>query len=336
MNENEYMSYKYYLKVLSSILLSSVVITGCNNRTENAVTQNVSQDDVEKIVIGFQKSHLNLITLKTEESLIQKHFPKTQIEWKEFPAGPQMLEALSAGSVDIGSVGNTPPIFAQSGNKELRYVAYEQSHPQTQAIIIADNNDQIQNLADLKGKRIALQRGSSAHDLLDKILQKANLQWSDITPIWLPPADARAAFDKKTVDAWVAWEPFLSVALDTGHAKILSDSAPFGRSYSFIIANPNFVQKHPQAVNQFINASNDAAHWIIKNPDKALTNYAATIGLDKTITQKIINKRFQPSLIHPINQEVLQSQQKIANRFAQEKLIPQKIDVTQVAFNPAS
>ncbi|WP_081403393.1 aliphatic sulfonate ABC transporter substrate-binding protein [Acinetobacter equi] len=286
----------------------------------------------EKIVIGFQKGNLNLITLKSEDNLLKEYFPNTKIEWKEFPAGPQMLEALSAGSVDIGSVGNTPPIFAQSGDKELRYVAYEQSHPKTQAIITANNNDQIQNLSDLKGKRIALQRGSSAHDLLDKILQNANLKWTDIIPIWLPPADARAAFDKKTIDAWVTWEPYLSVALDTGHAKVLTDSTPFGNSYSFIIANPTFVQKNPLAINQFIQAINDAAYWIVKNPEKALTNYANTIGLDKKITKQVINKRFQPSLIHPINEEVLKSQQKIADRFAQEKLIPKKIDINNVSF----
>lgn len=327
------MSNKSYLNFFGSILFSSVLISGCSQSVENTIEKS---DEVNKIVIGYQKSSLNSIALRSEEALLKKHFPKTKIEWKEFPAGPQMLEALSAGSVDLGSVGNTPPIFAQSGNKDLIYIAYEKSHPKTQALIIANDNKEIKSLSDLKGKRIALQRGSSAHDLLDKILQKANLQWSDIQPIWLPPADARAAFDKKTVDAWVSWEPYLTVALDSGHAKLLTDSQPFGTAYSFVIGNPKFVQQHPKITEKFIQASNDAAHWIVDHPQKALERYSKAIGLDTTTTQKVINNRYQPSLLAPVTHEVIDAQQQIADRFTQEKLIPQKIDVSKIAWKATS
>lgn len=327
------MSYKSYLKIFGSVLLSSAIMSGCSKSDGNAIH---NEDNVNKIVIGYQKSSLNSIALKSETTLLKKHFPNTKIEWKEFPAGPQMLEALSAGSVDLGSVGNTPPIFAQSGNKDLIYVAYEKSHPKTQALIISKNNNKIQTLSDLKGKRIALQRGSSAHDLLDKILQKANLKWSDIEPIWLPPADARAAFDKKTVDAWVSWEPYLTVALESGNAKLLTDSNPFGNAYSFVIGNPKFVHEHPDITQKFIYAYNDAAHWIVDNPQKALEKYSQAIGLNTTTTQKVINNRYQPSLMAPLTNEVIKTQQNIADRFAQEKLIPQKIEVSKIAWKAPS
>ena len=318
--------------IFSSILVSSVLLTACSpSRPDADQKSEVKNPTLDKLVIGYQKSSLNAITLKSDPQLLQSHFPQTQIEWKEFPAGPQLLEALSVGSVDFGSVGNTPPLFAQSGNKNLVYVAYEKSHPQSLGLLV-HKDSLIQSLADLKGKRIALTRGSNAHDLLDKILQKAQLQWQDIQPIWLAPADARAAFDKQTVDAWLIWEPFQSVALQSGHARVLTDATPFEQSYSFIIANPDFLNQHPKAATQFIAASNDAAHWVVKHSDQAIKLYSNAIGIDNNIAAIVLQKRYQPALLEPINTEVIAAQQRIADRFSAEKLIPHQIDVGKFVY----
>lgn len=313
-------------------LISSLVLSACSKPTEQAQSQpNSSSDSLKQLVIGYQKSSLNSITLKSDPQLLQQHFPNTHIEWKEFPAGPQLLEALSVGSVDFGSVGNTPPIFAQSGNKNLTYIAYEKSHPKSLGLLVAKESP-IQSLQDLKGKRIALQRGSNAHDLLDKILQKANLTWSEIEPIWLAPADARAAFDKKTVDAWLIWEPFQSVALQNGHARVLTDAAPFEQGYSFIIANPDFLKLHPQAARQFIAASNAAAQWVVDHHDQAVKLYSQAIGVSPNIADIVLQKRYQPSLLATLTPNVVAAQQSIADRFSAEKLIPQSIEVAKFVY----
>ncbi|WP_442769155.1 aliphatic sulfonate ABC transporter substrate-binding protein, partial [Acinetobacter bohemicus] len=158
---------------------------------------------VKTLSIGYQKSSLNLLVAR-QQALFEQQFPQAKIEWREFPAGPQMLEALAVNAVDFGYVGNTPPIFAQAANKDLRYIGYEVVPEQSQALVIPASSS-IKTIADLKGKRIAVQKGSSAHELLAKVLQKAGLSWTDIQPIWLPPADARAAFDKQSIDAWSIW-----------------------------------------------------------------------------------------------------------------------------------
>ena len=317
---------------LALSLISSLVLSACNKSTEQADhSPNSSAAPLKQLVIGYQKSSLNSITLKSDPALLQQYFPNTQIEWKEFPAGPQLLEALSVSSVDFGSVGNTPPIFAQAGNKNLSYVAYEKSHPKALGLLVHQDSP-IQHLSDLKNKRIALQRGSNAHDLLDKILQKAHLSWTDIQPIWLAPADARAAFDQKTVDAWLIWEPFQSVALQGGHARVLTDASPFEQSYSFIIGNPDFLKQHPQAATQFIAASNDAAHWVVKHADQAVQLYSDAIGIDPKIAATVLQKRYQPALLEPLNTQVIAAQQQIANRFSAEKLIPQPIEVAKFVY----
>ena len=205
------------LKTVSYISLAvlSLGLTACQKQDEPKQTTSAHSDTAEpvkNIAIGFQKSAANFLVAR-QQKLIEKQFPQTKIEWKDFPAGPQLLEALSVGAVDFGVVGNTPPIFAQASGKDLSYMGYEIQPTVNQAIIIHKDSP-IKNIQDLKGKRIALQKGSNMHEFLANVLNKAGLKWSDIQPIWLPPADAGAAFDKNSVDAWAIWEPNLTTAIE--------------------------------------------------------------------------------------------------------------------------
>ena len=322
-----------YLRTLLLAAITTFGLSACNSQ-DASTTQSKNAAHLDHLAIGYQKSSLSAITLKSDPTLLKKHFPDTHIEWKEFPAGPQLLEALAVGSVDFGLVGNTPPLFAQAGNKKLVYVAYEHYYPKSLGLLVHQDSS-IQNLQQLKGQRIALQRGSSAHDLLDQVLRRANLTWQDIEPIWLTPADARAAFDQKSIDAWMIWEPFQSVALQDGTARVLTDAQTFAPSYSFVMAHPEFIQQHPQAAEQYIHAANDAAQWVVQHHDKAVQIYSQAIGIPKDIADIVVKKREQPTLLHPINYDVLLAQQQIADRFSSEKLIPQKIDVAEfVLENP--
>ncbi|MBC7728908.1 MAG: ABC transporter substrate-binding protein, partial [Microbacteriaceae bacterium] len=153
---------------------------------------------LQQLRIGYQKSAVNLVILK-QQGVLEKRFPATRITWAEFPAGPQLLEALAVGSLEFGLTGDSPPVFAQAAGKDLVYVAAEPPKPDSSAILVLGDSP-IKTLADLKGRRIALQKGSSAHYLLVRAVEKASLTWRDIQPIYLAPADARAAFERKSVD----------------------------------------------------------------------------------------------------------------------------------------
>lgn len=325
-----------YLRTTSLIALSSVtVLLAACQKSETAPAQAASSaasqsNELKTLSIGFQKSSLNSIVLK-QQHLLEKEFPKTKIEWKEFPAGPQMLEALAVGAVDLGTVGNTPSIFAQAADKGIVYVGYENVHPKWQAVLVP-NDSPIKNIADLKGKRIAVQKGSSAHDLLGRVLKKANLTWNDIQPIWLAPADARAALDKKSVDAWAIWEPFYSAAEVQGHARPIIDGTAFETTYNFVIGNPDFVKAHSQETKQFLNTLNHAAQWIVDHPQDSLKLYQEATGLNADIAQRVLDKRYKPSLTQPITPEVVKAQQEIADRFYQEKLIPKQIEINPIIW----
>ena len=155
--------------------------------------------------IGYQKSAANLVVVK-QQGTLEKRFPHTRVSWIEFPAGPQLLEALSVGSLDFGLTGDSPPVFAQAAGKDLLYVGAEPPKPDSSAILVPKDSP-LRSLSDLKGKKVALQKGSSAHYLLVAALEKAHLQWTDIQAIYLTPADARAAFERNSVDAWAIWDP---------------------------------------------------------------------------------------------------------------------------------
>lgn len=320
------------MKLLSKVsvlgvLISTFSLSGCQKpeqHTEKA-TSTTENTAVKTLSIGFQKSSLSLLVAK-QQKLFEQEFPNAKIEWREFPAGPQMLEALAVGAVDFGYVGNTPPIFAQAAAKPLSYVAYEVVAPTGQAVLV-HANDKISTLQDLKGKRIAVQKGSSAHELLAKTLQKAGLSWQDIQPIWLPPADARAAFDKQAVDAWAIWEPYLGTAELQGHTKTLVDGSAFPTTYSFYIGNPDYIKKHPDSAPKLIKSINLADQWIVQHQDQALQIYAQSTGLSLPVAQRVLDKRPKPSPVHILTPEVVQSQQQIADLFKEEQLIPVQIDI---------
>ncbi|WP_286729239.1 aliphatic sulfonate ABC transporter substrate-binding protein [Acinetobacter sp. UBA1297] len=324
----------YSLKVFLISSFIALGLSGCQKTSSDTAPgqQSVQENKLKTLAIGYQKSSLNLLVAR-QQQLFEQQFPGVKVAWKEFPAGPQMLEALAVGAIDFGAVGNTPPVFAQAAGKDLKYIGYEVVPQNAQALLIPADSS-IRTLADLKGKRIAVQKGSSAHELLAKVLQKAGLSWQDIQPIWLPPADARAAFDKQSIDAWSIWEPYLSAAELDAKAKVLIDGQAFARTYSFYIANPQFIEQHPGATEKILQSLNTADQWILQHQQQALKIYQQSTGLKQNIAQRVIDKRLKPSPIYSLKPEVVQAQQEIADLFQQVKLIPKSIQVSQVVWVP--
>ena len=158
----------------------------------------------ETVNIGYQKA--NIFALLKYRGTLDESLKKQGIavRWVEFPAGPQMLEGLNVGSIDLAATGDAPPAFAQAAQADLVYLAHSPANPKTEAIVVPEQSA-IHSVADLKGKRVGLNKGSDVNYLLVAALEKAGLSYKDITPVYLPPADARAAFQRGAIDAWVIW-----------------------------------------------------------------------------------------------------------------------------------
>ena len=282
--------------------------------------------------IGYQK-YGTLFILKARGSLDDRL--KSQglsVQWLQFPAGPQMLEALNAGSIDYGSTGETPPIFAQAAGAPLVYVANEPEDPTGEAILVAKNSS-IQTVADLKGKKVALNKGSNVHYLLVRALEKAGLKYSDIQTSYLTPADGRAAFEKGDVDAWVIWEPYLTVAKKALGARVLQDGKGLVANRQFYLAAKPLTEQYPDRLKTIIEETQKVDEWTKANPEEAAKILSPQIGIDvATLTEILKGRPFD--IQHPVQPDVVAYQQQIADSFVKLGLVPKPITVKDVAQAP--
>lgn len=280
--------------------------------------------------VGFQKGSLNLALLKSL-GLLEKRLPATPVRWVEFPAGPQLLEALAVGSVDIGATGDSPPVFAQAAGKDLFYVGAEPPKPDSSAILVKPEAP-LKTLADLKGRRIALQKGSSSHYLLVQAVKRAGLQWSDILPVYLPPADARAAFERGAVDAWVIWDPYYAAAEIDDAVRVLATSRGLTGNNSFYLASRGLAGNEP-ALRAVFAALTDTDRYVQSNRRDNAQRFADFAGLGLATVHRFLERR-QPSPLGPLSPALIAEQQKVADAFVQLGLIPKPIRVADIVWQP--
>ncbi len=280
--------------------------------------------------IGFQKGSINL-TITRSLRLVEQRLPGTPVQWIEFPAGPQLLEALSVGSVDFGSVGDSPPVFAQAAGKDIHYVGAEPTKPDTSALLVRDGSP-LKTIADLKGRRIALQKGSSAHYLLVQVVRKAGLQWSDIQPVYLAPADARAAFERGAVDAWSIWDPYYAAAEIDGRARPLVTSRGLTSNNSFYLASRALTRQEP-VLRQLFAALTEADAHVAKHRTETAQQYAEFSGLGLATVLRFLERRPR-SPVGPLSAALIAEQQKVADAFHELGLIPRAIRVADIVWQP--
>jgi len=290
----------------------------------NSFAQDTGNATGKVLRIGYQKAGL-LAILKAQVSLEQKLKPLGySVKWFEFPAGPQLLEALNANSIDFGYTGAPPPVFAQAGGVNFVYVGAEPEGRHTEAVIVKSDSS-LQTIADLKGKRVALQKGSSANFLLLEVLQKAGLRYEDIRPVYLPPADARAAFESGDVDAWVIWDPYYAAAQQALKARTLADYSNVNTAHSFYEATRNFAQQHPDVVGALLGQLRTTGQWVNQHPDETAALIAPKVGLDQKLVEAWVRR--SPYGTTAVTDEIVRSQQGVADAFYGAHLIPQKITV---------
>ena len=276
------------------------------------------------IRIGYQK-YGTLVLLKARGSLEKRLAPMhVEVRWTEFPAGPQLLEGLNVGSIDFGIAGEAPPIFAQAAGADLVYVGNEPQASAGEAILVPKNSP-IKSVAELKGKKVALNKGSNVHFLLVKLLEKAGVKYNDIDPIFLTPADARAAFERGSVDAWAIWEPFLAAAQVQTGARILADGNGVVSNHQFFLASRSYASKRADVVAVALEELAAVDQWAKTNRKDAAAALQPQIGLDQATLELALSRNGYG--VTPVSDAVLAEQQRIADTFYDLKLIPKHINV---------
>ncbi len=288
-----------------------------------------AEEHAQTLRVGYQK-YGTLTLLKAKGGLEKRLAPlQVKVKWIEFPAGPALLEALNIGSIDFGTTGEAPPIFAQVAGANLVYVGNEPPAPASEAILVPHDSP-IKHIRELKGKKIALNKGSNVHYLLVKLLEHSGLRYTDIQPVFLPPADARAAFERGAVDAWVIWDPFLAAAQTQLHARTLIDGKGLVNNHQFFIASREFANNHPKIIDNILDELGELDTWAKLNPHEVADDLASLIGLTPAIMELAVSRYSYG--VKPVSDAVFGEQQKIADTFFDLKLIPKRINVRDAAW----
>jgi sulfonate transport system substrate-binding protein len=287
----------------------------------------LAQTPQRQLRIGHQKGGLSV--LKGRGTLDKRLAPLgVAVKWTEFTAGPVQLEALNVGSIDFGDVGEAPPIFAQAAGAPLAYVAATVPRPASEAVLVPAQSA-IKTVADLKGKKIALNKGSNVHYFIVKLFEKHGLAYSDLNLVYLPPADARAAFEKGSVDAWVIWDPFLAAAEKALGARVLADAQGVVGNRAYYFSSLDYAAKNADVLTIVTEEINALDRWSEGHKGAFAGELAALLGLPKPVLDLSVGRSRYGTT--PITRAILAEQQQIADTFHALKLIPKPIQVLEAA-----
>ena len=286
-----------------------------------------AQTPARSLRVGHQKGALSV--LKGRGTLDKRLAPLgVALKWTEFTAGPVQLEALNVGSIDFGDVGEAPPIFAQAAGAPLAYVAATVHRPASEAVLVPAHSA-IRSVAGLKGKKIALNKGSNVHYFIVKLLEKHGLAYSDLNLVYLAPADARAAFEKGSIDAWVIWDPFLAAAEKTLGARVLADATGVVGNRAYYFSSLDYVAKNADVLAIVTEEINALDQWAERNKDAFAGELSALLGLPRNVLDLSVGRSRYGTT--PITRAILAEQQQIADTFHALKLIPRPIKVLEAA-----
>ncbi|MGH6504118.1 aliphatic sulfonate ABC transporter substrate-binding protein [Klebsiella pneumoniae] len=279
--------------------------------------------------IGYQRFG-SLGILKARQSL-ETAFASLGVNvlWSEFPAGPQLLHALACNEIDFGTTGEAPPVFAQASNSELMYVAWEPPAPRSVAMVVPQESD-IRQLSDLRGKRIALNKGSNVHWLLLQILEDAGLGLNDVRVVYTPPKYPLTASDYLAVDAWMMWDPLLSDAEHTGELRVVASGEGRVNNHQFYLSRRDYLAQHGDIMRRLLTELTHTGQFIDSHRGEAARLLSAELGIDaRSLSMALARRSHRP---RPMDLSVIRAQQTIADRFYALGLIAKPVPVREAVW----
>ena len=247
-----------------------------------------------------------------------------QIEWFNFPAAQPLGEALNAGAVDVGGLGDAPLVFALAAGAQVRAVAATRSHPVDLAIVVGAHSP-LTDVTSLKGRRIATTRGSIGHFLVLAALKKANIPLSDVTLVFLAPADAKAALASGSVDAWSVWDPYTALSESRDHDRILVNGVGLSEGLSYQVATERAIADKRAVLADFLRRVALGQQWALSHPEEVAAMQSRVTGLPPDVLKTV----YQRGQVHPvaIDDGVIAAQQRTADTYTAASVIPARLDV---------
>lgn len=325
--KRHFSNFRVYL--VAGLLALSTTLVSC--QTPNTSDKTVSKGIKTKVLrMGYQSSG---DVLRARKVLEKRLTPLgITVEWSKFTAGPQLLEAMNVGSLDVGAVGETPPIFAQATGIPFVYIASTRPSTGEGTAIVVPKDSPIKTVADLKGKSLAFQRATASQYFVVKALQEAGLKLSDVKYINLISPETRAAILRRSIDAGVLNDPQLAAFQRTVGVRILRDGKGITTQGGYYLAASQFVKDNPELVKILLEEINNVGKWAEAHPRDVAEIIASDAKLDLTTLETTVKRRRYT--LRPITDRILSRQQEIADLFYEQKFITKKINVKDVALSP--
>jgi sulfonate transport system substrate-binding protein len=307
--------------VAALVLAASVALGGCGGGGGDA-----GGDDAG-LRIGYQRFG--------GLSLVKARGDVPGVSWSLFESGPALTEALKAGAIDLGQTGEAPPIFAAAAKTPFVIAAAGAPSPKSEAVLVKKSRG-FTSFADLRGRTIALNKGSNVHWLLVRLLETNRMTLADVNVKYLKPAEGRPAFDNDQVDAWIIWDPYFALA-ERPDVQILADATGVANNREYILVGKEAAEKKTEQIKTFLSAYEKTTAWGIANPDERAKVLAPELKIDEPTTKRALARAAQP--VAPLTPAVGDEIQGIADGFTELKLIPGTVDVRSLVdarFNGAA
>lgn len=284
--------------------------------------------------IGWQK--FGVLALARRTGALEKRLEAkdVSVEWNEFASGPPLLEAVGADALDFGVTGDVPPLFAQAAGGNLLYVGAYRGPAAFHGLLVLKDSP-IQTIEDLKGKKLAYKRGSSAHNFALKVLAKAGLTLSDFTEVDLPPPDAAAAFKNGAIDAWAISDPFFAVAEADPQARVVTTSEGLLDNWGYFLGNGTFTAAHPEIIADVIDELAKVGVAAQADLDGTVKSLSEITGVPAEITRVTLT-RSQADLgkVSLFPDAALTYQQALADDFHKLGVVPKQLNVSDIVWHP--
>lgn len=288
----------------------------------------------KELRIGWQKN--GVLALAKSQGAIEKRFADRGItvSWSEFTSGPPLLEALGAGALDFGPTGDVPPLFAQAARGNLLYVGTYRGSSEGSAILVHADSA-IKTIADLKGRKLAFKRGSSAHNVTVKVLRKGGLAPTDVVQLDLAPPDAAAAFKTGSIDAWSIWDPYTAIAEADPQTRVLTTADGIVDSWSYFLGNGDFVAENGNLVVELIDELQKVGAAAQANFDETVKAIASITGVPEPVTRTVLSrKNANLGAVSTVTDAAITYQQALADEFYELKIIPRKLAIADIVWRP--
>jgi sulfonate transport system substrate-binding protein len=311
-------------KLITLLVLAAAVLAGCGSDDDNQATAAAGdgKPDLSGVTlrVGVQKDGIRAVLERTG-ALEDAPY---DVEFSVFQFGPPLVEAAGADKIDLAWVGSTPPIFGAAAGSDFKVIAAVKERDSQENSILVKPDSPIRRVEDLKGRKVAVPKGSSAHGLLLNALKRSGLGAGDITPVFLAPADALAAFSAGKVDALTIWDPFTLQAIADG-ARVITGGEPDEAGLGFEIASAKALEDEAKraAIADYVQRLSKAWQWAGEHPDEWGDAWAKDSGLPKEITRKAA--RVKASDIVPLDDAIVDRQQKLADLLTEEKVLPSPV-----------